>query len=149
MHKERFTRGLGKMTPVGYRLPAELPCEDYPFTLSTGRLLEQFHTGTLTRKTDGLNTLGSPRVMMSAIDADRLGVNNGDVLTLSTRRGSINIAAFVTRRAQPGVLFLPFHFAEAAANKLTNNVLDPVAKIPEFKICAVRVEKASEAICWS
>ncbi|QYJ89266.1 formate dehydrogenase subunit alpha [Shewanella halotolerans] len=149
MHKERFTRGLGKMTPVGYRLPAELPCEDYPFTLSTGRLLEQFHTGTLTRKTDGLNTLGSPRVMMSAIDADRLGVNNGDVLTLSTRRGSINIAAFVTRRAQPGVLFLPFHFAEAAANKLTNNVLDPVAKIPEFKICAVRVEKANEAICWS
>ncbi|MCE9677761.1 formate dehydrogenase subunit alpha [Shewanella sp. AS1] len=141
LHSQQFTRGKAVMIPVHYRLPAEMPCEDYPFILSTGRLLEQFHTGTLTRKTEGLNQLGSPRVMLSAFDADRLGIENGDMLTLATRRGEINIAAFVTKRAQAGVLFLPFHFAEAAANKLTNNALDPVAKIPEFKICAVKVTK--------
>lgn len=144
LHTEQFTRGRAIMKPVGYRLPAEMPCETYPFILSTGRLLEQFHTGTLTRKTAGLNELGSPKVMISAFDADRLQITNGDMLILSTRRGSIRIAAFVTKRAQAGVLFLPFHFAEAAANKLTHNVLDPVAKIPEFKICAVKVEKEIE-----
>lgn len=146
LHTEQFTRGRAIMIPVGYRLPAEMPCEDYPFILSTGRLLEQFHTGTLTRKTDGLNQLATPKVLISAFDADKLKLANGDMLTLSTRRGTINIAAFVTKRAQAGVLFLPFHFAEAAANKLTNNVLDPVAKIPEFKICAVKVEKARRAV---
>jgi formate dehydrogenase major subunit len=141
LHTQQFPRGRAMMKPVGYRLPAELPCEEYPFILSTGRLLEQFHTGTLTRKTDGLNELATPKVMISAFDADRLKITNGDMLTLSTRRGSINIAAFVTKRAQAGVLFLPFHFAEAAANKLTNNVLDPIAKIPEFKVCAVKLDK--------
>ncbi len=144
LHTEQFTRGKGAMFPVSYRLPAEMPCEEYPFTLSTGRLLEQFHTGTLTRKTEGLNELAQPKVMISAFDADKLEISNGDMLTLSTRRGSIEIAAFVTKRAQAGVLFLPFHFAEAAANKLTNNVLDPVAKIPEFKVCAVKVTKVPQ-----
>ncbi|QIR15618.1 formate dehydrogenase subunit alpha [Shewanella aestuarii] len=146
LHVDQFTHGKGKMKPVSYRLPAEMPCNEYPFVLSTGRLLEQFHTGTLTRKTEGLNELATPKVMISAFDADQLAITNGDMLTLSTRRGSINIAAFVTKRAQAGVLFLPFHFAEAAANKLTNNVLDPVAKIPEFKVCAVKVEKVCQPV---
>ena len=141
LHSETFTRGKGKFIPVHYRLPAEMPCEDYPLILSTGRLLEQFHTGTLTRKTQGLDLLASPRVMMSVYDADKLGVNNGDMLKLTTRRGEIEIKAFVTKRAQAGVLFLPFHFVEAAANKLTINALDPIAQIPEFKFCAVKAEK--------
>ena len=141
LHTDEFTRGRARMLPVGYRLPAEVPCKDYPLILSTGRLLEQFHTGTLTRKTPGLDELGSPKVMISVYDADQLAIGNGDMLRLTTRRGEIEIKAFVTRRAQAGVLFLPFHFVEAAANKLTINALDPVAKIPEFKVCAVKVEK--------
>lgn len=144
LHSKQFTHGKGKMRPVQYRLPAEMPCDEYPLMLSTGRLLEQFHTGTLTRKTPGLNELGAPRVMISVFDAEQLQINNGDKLKLSTRRGEIEIDAFVTKRAQAGVIFLPFHFAESAANKLTNNVLDPVAKIPEFKVCAVKVEKVAK-----
>ncbi|MGS0676392.1 formate dehydrogenase subunit alpha [Shewanella sp. 125m-1] len=146
LHTREFTHGKGKMRAVHYRLPAEMPCKEYPLVLSTGRLLEQFHTGTMTRKTEGLNQLGSARVMISVFDADKLGVNNGDMLKLSTRRGEIEIKAFVTKRAQAGVLFLPFHFAESAANKLTNNALDPVAKIPEFKVCAVKAEKVAEEV---
>ncbi|WP_394391740.1 formate dehydrogenase subunit alpha [Shewanella woodyi] len=143
LHTAKFTRGRAKMTPVSYSLPAEPTCSEYPLTLSTGRLLEQFHTGTLTRKTPGLDELGKPKVMISVFDADKLGINNGDMLKISSRRGEIEICAFVTRRAQVGVLFLPFHFVEAAANKLTINAIDPIAKIPEFKICAVKVEKVS------
>jgi len=141
LHMDTFTRGRAQMRAMNYRLPAEPPCSEYPLTLSTGRLLEQFHTGTLTRKTAGLDELGKPRVMISVYDAEKLGISNGDMLQISSRRGEIQIAAFVTKRAQAGVLFLPFHFAEAAANKLTINALDPVAKIPEFKICAIKVAK--------
>lgn len=142
LHRNSFTHGKGRLQPVNYRLPAELPDDDYPLMLSTGRLLEQFHTGTMTRKTAGLDELGSPRVMISVEDAERLGVGKGDWLKLESRRGEIFIQAFVSRRAQPGVLFLPFHFVEAAANKLTINALDPVAHIPEFKVCAVKAERA-------
>ncbi|MBR9729179.1 formate dehydrogenase subunit alpha [Shewanella intestini] len=141
LHKNQPIIGKGVFTPVTYRSPAETTDEQYPLVLSTGRLLEQFHTGTLSRKTQGLDTLGSPRVMISVFDAEQLGVNNGDMLKLSTRRGELEIAAFVTKRAQAGVLFLPFHFVEAAANKLTINAIDPVSKIPEFKVCAVKAEK--------
>ncbi|MBV7314730.1 formate dehydrogenase subunit alpha [Shewanella sp. NIFS-20-20] len=141
LHQDCFIRGKAKLEPVSYRLPAELPCDDYPLILSTGRLLEQFHTGTLTRKTAGLDMLASPKVMISVYDAEQYGIENGDSLELSTRRGTITIDAFVSKRAQVGVLFLPFHFAEAAANKLTINALDPVAQIPEFKICAVNLRK--------
>ncbi|WBJ94464.1 formate dehydrogenase subunit alpha [Shewanella sp. MTB7] len=144
LHMKTFTRGRAQMRAMDYRLPAEPPCGEYPLTLSTGRLLEQFHTGTLTRKTAGLDELGKPRVMISVYDAEKLGIANGDMLRINSRRGEIEIAAFVTKRAQVGVLFLPFHFAEAAANKLTINALDPVAKIPEFKICAIKVEKVKE-----
>ncbi|WP_394205256.1 formate dehydrogenase subunit alpha [Shewanella waksmanii] len=141
LHTQKFTRGRGVMRAVEYRQSAEQSCSEYPLTLSTGRLLAQFHTGTLSRKTQGLNDIAKPQVMISVADAEQLGINNGDMLKLTSRRGEITISAFVTKRAQVGVLFLPFHFAEAAANKLTNNALDPVAKIPEFKVCAVKAEK--------
>jgi formate dehydrogenase major subunit len=84
--------------------------------------------------------------MISVYDAEQLGIGNGDKIKLTTRRGEIEIDAFVTKRAQAGVLFLPFHFVEAAANKLTINALDPVAFIPEYKVCSVRVERVAEKI---
>ncbi|WP_394131482.1 formate dehydrogenase subunit alpha [Shewanella maritima] len=143
LHQDKPLNGKALFTAVEHRQSAEGTCDQYPLVLSTGRLLEQFHTGTLSRKTEGLNELGAPRVMMSVFDAERLGVTNGDKLKLSSRRGEIEINAFVTKRAQAGVLFLPFHFAEAAANKLTINAVDPVAKIPEFKVCAVNAERVA------
>ncbi|MBY5948332.1 formate dehydrogenase subunit alpha [Photobacterium rosenbergii] len=147
MHQEKFVRGeKAEMAAIPFLYAAELPDDEYPMVLSTGRLLEQFHTGTMTRKTKGLDNLAGPRVMISVFDAERLGVSNGEMLTLSTRRGSINAPAFVTKRIQPNVVFVPFHFAESAANKLTVTATDPYAKIPEFKVAAVRVEKALELV---
>ncbi|MBQ4889547.1 formate dehydrogenase subunit alpha [Shewanella sp. MMG014] len=146
LHQHGPIKGKGLFTAVEHRSPAEPIDDEYPLVLSTGRLLEQFHTGTLSRKTQGLDKLGSPRVMISVFDAEQLGVKNGDTLKLSTRRGEIEINAFVTKRAQAGVLFLPFHFAESAANKLTINAIDPVAKIPEFKVCAVKAERVSKPV---
>ncbi|MGF1702645.1 formate dehydrogenase subunit alpha [Photobacterium makurazakiensis] len=141
MHQETFLRGKGEMAAVPFRYAAELPDEEYPLILTTGRLLEQFHTGTMTRKTKGLDNLAGPRAMISVVDAERLGVSNGEMLRVSTRRGSIETPAFVTKRMQAGVVFVPFHFVESAANKLTVTATDPHAKIPEFKVAAVKVEK--------
>ncbi|MGL5949174.1 MAG: formate dehydrogenase subunit alpha [Aeromonas sp.] len=147
LHTERFTRGpRAQLAPTPFRYAAERPDAAYPLILSTGRLLEQFHTGTMTRKTDGLNTLAGPRVMISVVDAERLGISNSEEVSVSSRRGEITLPAFVTKRMQQGVVFIPFHFAEAPANRLTISATDPHAKIPEFKVAAVRVEKiAAEA----
>ncbi|NQZ41447.1 MAG: formate dehydrogenase subunit alpha, partial [Moritella sp.] len=142
MHTEQFTRGKGEMIAVPFRYAAELPDDEYPLILTTGRLLEQFHTGTMTRKTKGLDNLAGPRAMISVADAERLGVTNGEMLTVTTRRGSIDTPAFVTKRMQEGVVFVPFHFAESPANRLTTTATDPHAKIPEFKVAAVKIEKA-------
>ncbi|WP_261816937.1 formate dehydrogenase subunit alpha [Vibrio gallicus] len=141
MHQTQFTRGRGQMEAIPFRYAAELPDEEYPLILTTGRVLEQFHTGTMTRKTKGLDNLSGPRAMISVADAEQLGIGNGDMLTVSTRRGEIDIAAFVTKRMQAGVVFIPFHFAESPVNRLTNTAKDPHAKIPEFKVAAVKVEK--------
>ncbi|MGL6260762.1 formate dehydrogenase subunit alpha [Vibrio sp. WXL210] len=145
MHRTQFTRGRGQMEAIPFRYAAELPDEEYPLILTTGRMLEQFHTGTMTRKTKGLDKLAGPRVMLSVTDAEAMDIGNGEMLTVTTRRGSIDIAAFVTKRIQPGVVFIPFHFAESPVNRLTNTAKDPHAKIPEFKVAAVRVEKRREA----
>ncbi|MGF1716539.1 formate dehydrogenase subunit alpha [Photobacterium chitinilyticum] len=145
MHQESFVRGKGEMVAIPFRYAAELPDDEYPLILTTGRLLEQFHTGTMTRKTKGLDNLAGPRAMISVVDAERLGVGNGEMLRVSTRRGSIETPAFVTKRMQPGVVFVPFHFAESPANRLTITATDPHAKIPEFKVAAVKVEKLVEA----
>ncbi|PSW00128.1 formate dehydrogenase subunit alpha [Photobacterium lipolyticum] len=144
MHTEQFTRGKGVMAAIPFRYAAELPDEEYPLVLTTGRLLEQFHTGTMTRKTKGLDNLAGPRAMISVADAERLGIHNGEMLRVSTRRGSIETPAFVTKRMQQGVVFVPFHFVESPANRLTSSATDPYAKIPEFKVAAVKVEKVEE-----
>jgi len=140
LHTGSFTRGRGKFFPIPYQAPAEEPDVDYPLTLTTGRMLEHYHTGTLTRRSDGLNELvptGSMEV--NPADAGRLGIADGATITVETRRGAICIAAEVTERVRLGTVFIPFHFWEAPANRLTNPARDPAAKIPEFKVCACRV----------
>jgi formate dehydrogenase major subunit len=134
--------GRGKFVPVDYQPAAELPDEEYPFVLATGRLLEHWHTGTMTRRSKALDAIEpEASCQMNPDDLTELGVDADDYVTLSTRRGSITLRA----RAVPGVargnVFVPFHFREASANMLTNDVLDPFGKIPEFKFCAVKVEK--------
>jgi formate dehydrogenase alpha subunit len=143
LHAERFTRGLGRFSPASHRLPAELPDGEYPLVLTTGRTYFHWHTGTMTRRTHLLDR-EEPRsfIELHPDDAARLGIRDRDPLQVSSRRGAVRTEARVTTMVIPGVVFMPFHFAEGAANALTNNVLDPESSIPEFKVCAVRVEKA-------
>jgi formate dehydrogenase major subunit/formate dehydrogenase alpha subunit len=142
LHLEQFTRGLGHFSPVAHRLPAELPDDQYPLVLTTGRTYFHWHTGTMTRRTHLLDR-EEPRsfIELHPDDAARLGVRERDLLLVTSRRGTVRTEARVTAIVIPGVVFMPFHFAEGAANALTNNVLDPESSIPEYKVCAVRVEK--------
>jgi len=141
LHKEKFTRGLGKFHAVHFKEAAELPDEEYPFILTTGRIMFQYHTGTMTRRSPKLEQEApEPFVEINPSDAEKIGLNGAKKVKVSSRRGSIELAVRVTDRIKPGVVFIPFHYAEAAANALTNAALDPVARIPEYKICAVKVE---------
>jgi predicted molibdopterin-dependent oxidoreductase YjgC len=140
---DQFTCGLGVFHAIDFIPPAELPDEEYPLYLTTGRVLYQFHTGTMTMKSDGLNELAPESfVEISAQDAETYGIEDGDSLKISSRRGEIEAKARLSEKAVKGTIFIPFHYAGAAANKLTNTALDPTAKIPEFKVCAVRIVKA-------
>jgi formate dehydrogenase major subunit len=141
LHKEKFARGLGLMKAIEYKEPAEAPDKKYPFALTTGRVLEQFHTGTMSRKTAGLNELAGPMVMINTEDAKKLKIKNKQFVRIETRRGAIEAPAFVTDRIGKGTVYIPFHYAEAPANRLTNTAVDQVAKIPEYKICAAKVSK--------
>ncbi len=143
LHVGKFSRGLGKFNPVDYVPPTETPDETYPLILTTGRRLEHYHTGTMTRRVAGLNKLApEERVEINAEDAARLGVADGDWVVVESRRGRVKARAAVGQRCRPGVVFMTFHFAEALGNVLTHAALDPVSKIPEFKVAAVRVQKA-------
>jgi len=143
LHTQQFTRGKGRFIPLEYKPPMELPDKNYPLVLTTGRSLYHFHTGTMTRKVAGLNVLKREgTVEINPEDAARLGVADGDMVKVSSRRGKVTARAELTGVSPVGVVFMTFHFAESPANMLTNPALDPVAKIPEFKVCAVRVEKA-------
>jgi predicted molibdopterin-dependent oxidoreductase YjgC len=140
LHREAFPRGKGRFVPVHPQPPAEATDAEYPFSLGTGRVLQHYHTGTMTRKSEGLNRIVPECfVEMNPEDAARLGVTHGRRVRVASRRGEISVRAEVTDRVARGHLFIPFHFAEAAANVLTNPALDPLARIPEFKVCAVRV----------
>ena len=144
LHKGRFARGLGKFHAVSFRPPAELPDEDYPFYLSTGRIRYHYHTGTMTRRSRGLDRLApAEKVQMNPVDAERLGIGPEDWVRITSRRGSITARVRITERSAPGMVFGTFHFAEAPVNRLTNDALDPVSRIPEYKVSAVRVEKIS------
>ena len=143
LHVDQFSCGLGVFHAIDFIPPAELPDEEYPLYLTTGRVLYQFHTGTMTMKSDGLNELAPEGfVEISAQDAEAYSIEDGDPLKVSSRRGEIEAKARLSEKAVKGTIFIPFHYAGAAANKLTNTALDPTAKIPEFKVCAVRIEKA-------
>ena len=143
LHVGRFTRGLGRFSPAAYRPPAEATDADYPFVLTTGRTYFHWHTGTMTRRTHLLDREERTAfVELHPDDAARLGVRDRDEVLVASRRGQVRIQARVTAMVIPGVLFIPFHFAEGAANALTNNVLDPESSIPEFKVCAVRIRRA-------
>ena len=141
LHKGKFSRGRGHFHAIHFQEAVELPDEEYPFTLTTGRLMFHWHTGSMTRRTEKLEQeVPEAYVEIHPDDAERIGLNGSRRVRVASRRGEIELAARVTERIRPGVVFIPFHFAEAAANALTNSALDPVAKIPEYKVCAVRVE---------
>lgn len=142
LHREKFTRGLGFFSPVEYAPPAENPDTEFPFILTTGRVLAQYHTGTMTHKIAGLDRLApEEHVEINPDDAARLKVGDGDWIEVSSRRGQVKAHAQLTSRVNPGVVFMTFHYAEALGNVLTNPALDPIAKIPELKVCAVQVKK--------
>jgi predicted molibdopterin-dependent oxidoreductase YjgC len=143
LHKGKFSRGLGHFSPVEFKEPAELPDDEYPLTLTTGRIMFHYHTGSMTRRSPKLDQeVPEGYIEISPEDADRLGLGKSERVRVVSRRGEIETKAWITRRVPPGTVFIPFHFSEAAANVLTNPALDPVAKIPEYKVCAVRVEIA-------
>jgi len=142
LHMDQFTCGLGVFHPIEWVPPAEETDSEFPYYLTTGRVLYQYHTGTMTMKSDDLNTLAPDCfVEISEGDADAFRVADGDLLRVSSRRGAIQAKARISEKAVNGTIFIPFHYAEAAANMLTNSALDPTAKIPEFKVCAVRIER--------
>jgi len=144
LHKERFATksGKGKFVPLKYKPSAELPDKQYPFILTTDRSLFHFHTGTMTRNVQGMDLLNGQELLeINPADAARLEINNGDLVQVSSRRGKISVKADVTDICPVGVVSMTFHFAETPTNVLTNAALDPVAKIPETKVCAVKIEK--------
>ncbi|UCF10822.1 MAG: molybdopterin-dependent oxidoreductase, partial [Candidatus Bipolaricaulota bacterium] len=142
LHEGRFSRGNGKFHAVSYRPPAETPDEQYPFVLSTGRILHQFHTGSLSRRSEALNAyVNEGYAEMHPDDLAALDVADGALVRVATRRGAIVTKAVATERVASGTIFVPFHFVERAANRLTQDALEPVAKIPELKVAACRVER--------
>ncbi|MBA7564703.1 Formate dehydrogenase H [subsurface metagenome] len=142
LHKDKFTRGKGFFTPIDYISPAELPDREYPFLLSTGRILYHFHTGSLSRRSKPLDSIVPEGFLeMNPVDAKGLKIRDGDWVNVSSRRGKVKTKVKVTERVDERAVFMSFHFAESAANFLTNDALDPVAKIPEYKVSAVKIEK--------
>ncbi len=145
LHTEQFARGKGRFVPLEYKPPAELPDDNYPLILTTERDLFQFHTGTMTRRVKGLNVLrGEELVEINPKDAQSLGIEDGDIVQVVSRRGEVTTKARVTDNTPSGVVSMTFHFAESPTNRLTNPALDPVAKIPEFKVAAVRIRKGGQ-----
>ena len=141
LHVGKFARGLGAFSPVDYREPAELPDDAYPYVLSTGRVLFHWHGGTMTRRSPGLDNLApQAEVEIHPQDARALSIQQGQSVRVTSRRGEVIAKALITRRSLPGMVFMTFHFAEAAANLLTADHLDPIAKIPEYKVSAVKIE---------
>ena len=144
LHGQQFTRGKGKFHAIEWMPPAEQVDEDYPLYLTTGRVLYQYHTGTMTMKSAGLNDRAPHSyVEISKGDAARYAIEDGQSVTIASRRGAITVKVKISVKAVDGTLFIPFHYALAAANKLTNAALDPVSGIPEYKVCAVKIDKAA------
>ncbi len=140
LFEDTFPSGRGVFTALDVRPGAELPDPEYPFILSTGRVLYHWHGGTMTRRSKLDDIYPDPTVEVHPLDADALGLADGQWARVRSRRGQIKVKAIVTERSPQGVVFIPFHFAEAAANELTLDARDPKAKIPDYKMCAVALE---------
>ena len=141
LHIGQFARGLGKFAPIDHLPPAEIPDDEYPMVLSTGRVLYHWHGGEMTRRAKGLlEVYSEPLIEVNPEDAQHMGLNGHKRVRVRSRRGSIEAEAWITDRVPPGMVFANFHFPEASINELTIAELDPVAKIPEYKVCAVKVE---------
>jgi formate dehydrogenase major subunit/formate dehydrogenase alpha subunit len=144
LHREQFTRGKGLFHAIDYIEPAEMIDDEYPLYLTTGRLLYQYHTGTMTMRTAGLNEIAPEAfVEISPQDARKFKMEQGALVNIASRRGNIQARIKISRKAVNGTVFIPFHYAAAAANRLTNAALDPISGIPEYKVCAVKVSKAA------
>jgi formate dehydrogenase alpha subunit len=146
LHGAQFTRGKGLFHAIDYIEPAEMTDAEYPLYLTTGRLLYQYHTGTMSMRTSGLNQIAPEAfVEISPQDARKFELEEGTLVNIDSRRGTIQARIKISRKAVDGTVFIPFHFATAAANRLTNGALDPISGIPEFKVCAVKVSRARAA----
>jgi formate dehydrogenase major subunit len=144
LHKDRFARGKGLFHAIEYKPPAETVDADFPLWLTTGRVHVHYHTGTMTRNSPSLHAeMPEGRLEMHPRDAERLGIHEDEPVRVASRRGQITVKVTITQRVNEGVVFMPFHFAESSANVLTNPAHDPIAKIPEYKVCAVKVERAA------
>ena len=143
LHKDRFSRGLGLFHAIEYIPPVELPDEEYPLFLSTGRVLYHYHTGTMTTRAQGPSErYPESLVEINPLDAEKLGISEGQMVKVTSRRGTVQAKAQITQKSMPGTIFMNFHFAGAPVNALTNPALDPTGKIPEYKVCAVKLEAA-------
>jgi formate dehydrogenase major subunit len=142
LHVDKFSRGLGKFSSVESIPPAEPTDDEYPLTLTTGRRLQHYHSGSMTHRVAGLNTLlPEERMEIHPFDAGPLRLADGDMALIASRRGQVKARVQLTERIRPGVVFMTFHFPETAVNLLTIAALDPVSKIPEYKVTAVRVSR--------
>lgn len=141
LHVGQFSRGVGKFMPIEYVSPPELPNDEYPMILNTGRVLYHWHGGEMTRRASGLMEIyGQALIEVNPDDAVHMGLDNTARVRVTSRRGSIEAEAWVTDRVPPGMVYANFHFPEASANELTIAALDPTCKIPGYKVCAVKVE---------
>jgi predicted molibdopterin-dependent oxidoreductase YjgC len=142
LHKDKFTKGKGTFLPCAYIAPDEVADDEYSFTLSTGRIYWHWHTGTMTRRTSTLDReVPASYAEIHPRDAEKLQLKDGARVKVSSRRGEIEIPVRITEKVREGSVFIPFHFRESPANVLTNPAVDPIAKIPEYKVCAVKIEK--------
>ena len=147
LHIGAFPRGKGFLSAVTWTGPEETPDAEYPLVLTTGRVLYQYHTGTMTRRSEVLESSApSSFVEMNPADAEALQLEDKEMVRASSRRGSITLAVRITDRISKGLVFIPFHYKEASVNLLTNNALDPYCKIAEAKVCAIKIEKIEETV---
>ena len=143
MHEGKFTRGLGLFYPTIYKKSKEMPDEDYPLMMVTGRMLYHYNTRAMTGRTEGLNEIvNSSYIEINEENANIMGIKNGDRVKVSSRRGELETTALVGDKVGLDEVFMTFHFPDGNVNKVTNSVTDDIARIPEYKVCAVKVNKA-------
>jgi predicted molibdopterin-dependent oxidoreductase YjgC len=141
LHKGKFVRGLGKFTVNDYEVSSQLPTEEYPFILTTGRIQHHYHTGTMTRRAWALDREYPHGFMeINPQDAEKLGLKERKKAKVTSSIGEITVEVSITDKIVQGVVFIPFHFGEVAVNKLVGRNLDPTVQIPEYKVCAVKIE---------